>query len=129
MGLLAGGNDMELLARTGVGRDINRHRYTPAEIDAALEQPVVAALARLIRFRNAHPAFGGEFSASGSGAEITLSWVAGDERAELAADLTAGAATVTWDDGHRDPERPAERAAPISRRIARVGKVSADVSA
>ena len=28
VGLLAGGNDMELLRRTGVGRDINRHYYT-----------------------------------------------------------------------------------------------------
>ena len=32
VGLLAGTNDMELLARTRVGRDINRHYYTPAEI-------------------------------------------------------------------------------------------------
>ena len=28
VGLLAGTNDMELLARTKVGRDINRHYYT-----------------------------------------------------------------------------------------------------
>ena len=28
VGLLGGTNDMELLARTGVGRDINRHYYT-----------------------------------------------------------------------------------------------------
>ena len=28
VGLLAGGNDIELLRRTGVGRDINRHYYT-----------------------------------------------------------------------------------------------------
>jgi sucrose phosphorylase len=27
VGLLAGGNDTELLARTGVGRDVNRHHY------------------------------------------------------------------------------------------------------
>ena len=89
----------------------NRHYYTPEDIEADLRRPVVQALLRLIRFRNNHPAFDGEFSASGSGAEITLSWVARDERAELAADLTAGAATVTLDYGHRDQERPAERAA------------------
>src|SRR5438552_2413060 len=33
-GLFGGVNDMELLARTGVGRDINRHYYTAGEIAA-----------------------------------------------------------------------------------------------
>ena len=42
-----------------------RHHYGDKEIGAALEQPVVAALARLIRFRNAHPAFGGELHRRG----------------------------------------------------------------
>jgi sucrose phosphorylase len=32
VGLLAGGNDTDLLADTGVGRDVNRHYYTPDEI-------------------------------------------------------------------------------------------------
>ena len=32
VGLLAGTNDMELLARSEVGRDINRHYYTSAEM-------------------------------------------------------------------------------------------------
>ena len=36
VGLLAGHNDMELLDRTGVGRDINRHHYGRAEIEAEL---------------------------------------------------------------------------------------------
>jgi hypothetical protein len=67
VGLLAGSNDMELLERTGVGRDVNRHYYTEAELRQALDRPVVQALTRLIRFRNAHPAFDGEFSASGQG--------------------------------------------------------------
>ena len=42
---------MDLLARTGVGRDVNRHHYTTAEINADLARPVVRALGRLIRFR------------------------------------------------------------------------------
>ena len=42
-----------------MGRDVNRHHYTIAEIDADLARPVVQALLRLIRFRNGHPAFGG----------------------------------------------------------------------
>jgi len=32
VGLLAGRNDMDLLARTGTGRDVNRHHYSDAEI-------------------------------------------------------------------------------------------------
>lgn len=61
MGLLAGGNDMALLERSGVGRDINRHYYTRTEIDAALQRPVVADLCALIRLRSTHPAFQGHF--------------------------------------------------------------------
>ena len=33
VGLLAGANDLDLLRRTGVGRDINRHYYSRREID------------------------------------------------------------------------------------------------
>ena len=53
VGLLAGGNDMELLRRTGVGRDINRHYYTPDEVQQQLKRPVVQKLLALLRFRNA----------------------------------------------------------------------------
>ena len=52
---------LELLARSGVGRDINRHHYTRDEVQAELARPVVERLLQLIRFRNTHPAFGGEF--------------------------------------------------------------------
>ena len=61
VGLLAGANDMELLRRTREGRDINRHYYTGDEIDSEIQRPVVRALFDLIRFRNTHPAFAGEF--------------------------------------------------------------------
>ena len=61
VGLLAGANDLDLLRRTGVGRDINRHYYSRAEIEAELARPVVRSLLDLIRFRNTHPAFAGEF--------------------------------------------------------------------
>ena len=43
---------MALLAKSGVGRNINRHYYTPEEIDQALQRPVVQSLFELIRFRN-----------------------------------------------------------------------------
>ena len=60
-GLLAGSNDLDLLRRTGVGRDINRHYYTPAELNDQMQRPVVRSLFELIRFRNTHPAFAGDF--------------------------------------------------------------------
>jgi sucrose phosphorylase len=84
VGLLAGGNDMELLARTGVGRDINRHFYTRAEIDAALARPVVRRLFDLIRLRSSHPAFAGEFEAAEvHDDELDLAWRNGAELARL----------------------------------------------
>ena len=52
---------MDLFSRTRVGRDINRHFYSLEEIDEALGQRVVQRLIGLIRFRNAHPAFSGDF--------------------------------------------------------------------
>ena len=61
VGLLAGHNDMDLLARSQVGRDINRHRYTEDEIASDCERPVVRRLIELIRLRNSHAAFNGSF--------------------------------------------------------------------
>jgi sucrose phosphorylase len=52
VGLLAGTNDRDLLRRSGVGRDINRHRYAPDELQQALERPVVRRLRELIKLRN-----------------------------------------------------------------------------
>jgi sucrose phosphorylase len=84
VGLLAGENDMALLARSQVGRDINRHHYSQAEIDSALAQPVVQALLRLIKLRNEHAAFGGLFTLLDSDARtLRLHWQLGMHTAEL----------------------------------------------
>jgi sucrose phosphorylase len=96
VGLLAGGNDMELLARTGVGRDINRHHYTQDEIARDLARPVVAALVGLIKFRNSHPAFAGTVEVGGDGPLVTLTWTNGDHTASLDADLASCQARLTW---------------------------------
>jgi sucrose phosphorylase len=88
VGLLAGENDMALLARSGVGRDINRHRYTLTELSEALKRPVVQQLMALIRLRNDHAAFGGEFSVGGgSSHELVLNWRQGSAELTLVADL------------------------------------------
>ena len=98
VGLLAGTNDMELLARSGVGRDINRHYYTRDEIDRDLARPVVRALLDLIRLRNTHPAFGGTFEAGGHGSTIVLTWTHGEASAVLEADLDTRTARITATD-------------------------------
>ena len=95
VGLLAGGNDLELLARTGVGRDINRHRYAPHEVHDALERPIVRALAALIRFRNVHPAFAGSMRVLDTAEDaLSLEWQHDDERAALHVDFGTRTFTI-----------------------------------
>ncbi|MFP3914739.1 MAG: sucrose phosphorylase, partial [Actinomycetota bacterium] len=78
-GLLAMPNDMELLSRTGVGRDINRPYLDRESITQSLERPVVRRLLGLIRFRNTHPAFGGRFHlGEGSEGVLHLRWEAAE---------------------------------------------------
>ena len=89
VGLLAGGNDIELLRRTGVGRDINRHYYTASELEEQLKRPVVLSLLELLRLRNAHPAFQGTFHAAASAADhMVLVWTHGAAFARLEINLT-----------------------------------------
>jgi len=88
MGLLAGTNDTQLLTRTGVGRDINRHYYSGNEIEHALERPVVRQLLELIRLRNSHPAFNGSFTMADSEDEVLdLRWRNGADYAHFRLDL------------------------------------------
>lgn len=88
VGLLAGENDMALLSRTGVGRDINRSHFSREEIDAALQRPVVQRLLALIRLRNQHPAFGGRFELRESGPTVlSMAWQAGDDEVSLEVDF------------------------------------------
>lgn len=85
VGLLAGGNDMALLAQSGVGRDINRHRYAAGEAEAELARPVVRELLGLIRKRNECPAFTGCFrSEPCPGDSLALRWTHGNDEARLA---------------------------------------------
>ena len=96
-GLFAGANDMSLLERTGVGRDINRRYYTAPEIEAAIQRPVVRGLMDLIRFRNTHPAFAGDFYLPPcSDQELAMEWKAGAEYARLELDLRSMAAEIEY---------------------------------
>jgi sucrose phosphorylase len=101
VGLLAGHNDMALLESTRVGRDINRHRYTPQDITEALERPVVKDLLRLIRLRNSRPAFQGRFECQASDDDtLSLRWCndAGDS-AELSVNLRSLDCRIALGDG------------------------------
>ena len=90
VGLLAGENDMALLESSGVGRDINRHYFTPPELTSAMQKPVVKKLLDLIRFRNTHPAFSGTMQVQLSNdASLHLLWTSADHYARLDVDLAA----------------------------------------
>jgi len=96
VGLLGGTNDMDLLARTGVGRDINRHYYTIAEIEDVLKQSLVQKQIELIRLRNTHPAFKGEFRVDATKENrIELQWQLGDHWIKLQTDLSVPSASIT----------------------------------
>ena len=96
VGLLAGENDMDLLDRTKVGRDINRHYYSREEVLKDLGKPVVQKLVELIRLRNTHPAFSGELKAIAvSASELQLSWIKGSDEAILAVDLLNKKASIS----------------------------------
>lgn len=96
VGLLAGENDMTLLAQNGIGRDINRHYYTLDEIAQALQRPVVQALFELIRFRNQHPAFHGSFSMKETpDSGIALRWDSGEDWAMLEVDFASGSYSLS----------------------------------
>jgi sucrose phosphorylase len=98
VGLLAGVSDVELLHRTAVGRDVNRHHYSAGEVAKALERPVVRALLGAIRLRNGHPAFGGAFSCGGDAATLWMEWSDGAARARLDATPGIGDWTLTLTD-------------------------------
>ena len=83
VGLFNGMDDRELFARSGQGRDTNRHNYTVAEIQDALQQPVTRAIVALARLRK-HNAFEGSFSWAVLGNDrIELRWDNDDEFVSL----------------------------------------------
>ena len=100
VGLLAGENDMELLLKTGVGRDINRHYYSAEEVERQLKKAVVQDLISLIRFRNTHPAFNGRFSIQeGSHTELSLRWETEEDWTQLWVDLSVYTYELSFSDG------------------------------
>ncbi len=105
VGLFAGENDMELLAKTNVGRDINRHYYTKSEVNAHLERPVIQALKELMLFRNNHPAFDGGFNLlETTNNNLHIKWINKEDWAELQIDLGAMKMDITCSSYHKTAE-------------------------
>jgi sucrose phosphorylase len=97
LGLLAGTNDLDLLRRPGESRDIDRHDYTRAELRQRLEAPVVRAFFDLIRFRNSHPAFAGDFRVENSdNSSLVLEWRKDRDWARLEVDLACRRALISY---------------------------------
>jgi sucrose 6(F)-phosphate phosphorylase len=97
VGLLAGENDYEAVVETGERRAINRHNYTLAEIEAAIERPVVRRLFDLIRFRNSYPAFDGAFTVHEAPEDaLRLSWELGAHSCTLHVDLRTQRAEIAY---------------------------------
>jgi sucrose phosphorylase len=97
VGLLAGRNDTDAVARTGEGRELNRHNYSVNEIDQEVQRPVVKKLIELIEFRNAHPAFNGNFVLGESNDhEIILTWNNQDLFAKLYVDFFNMSAKISY---------------------------------
>ena len=90
VGLFAGENDMELLEKTNVGRDINRHYFTKDEINEHLKRPLINDLAELMFLRNNHKAFNGNFNLVATEEHIlNIKWINNNHIAELFIDLIA----------------------------------------
>ncbi len=90
VGLFNGMDDQQLFERSGQGRDVNRHHYTPAEIEQALAQPVTQAIIGLARIRRLS-VFEGNFSWTVTGpTSIKLAWQNGSDSASLEIDTKQG---------------------------------------
>jgi len=99
-GLLAAPNQMELLRRTNVGRDINRPYYDAASLAAALDRQVVRDTLALLRWRTRHGhLFDGTFELLDSpGNELALRWRTDDTTLEARLDVAERTFRVTVGD-------------------------------
>jgi len=97
VGLLAGENDMDLLERSQVGRDINRHYFSREEVLRDLGKPVVQRLLDLIRLRNSHPAFAGQFSSAAPAPNrLLLTWQLNEHHAHLTVNLATKTGSIHY---------------------------------
>lgn len=100
VGLLAGKNDIDLVEKTKLGRDINRHCYTNEEVEKNLKRDVVKALFALCVFRNEYDAFSGKLTVLDSSEEtLHLRWTNGELQTELKAHLPTYKFSIEYIEG------------------------------
>ncbi len=88
VGLFAGRNDWDFYRETRQPRDINRHYYGMDEIEEEFKRPVVQKMNRLMKLRNSHPAFDGEFVLLDTDEHtLGLRWEKDEEYAQLVVDF------------------------------------------
>ncbi|MDR2900131.1 MAG: sucrose phosphorylase [Treponema sp.] len=96
-GLFAAENDEERRLKTGDNREANRHNFTNDEIDEVVKKSIVKRLCNLIRFRNNHIAFGGNFIARENNSnEVDFLWEKGSEYCNLHIDLSTSMGVITY---------------------------------
>jgi sucrose phosphorylase len=89
VGLFAGENDMELLANSNVGRDINRHYFTKSEIEKKMTTSYFKKLKKLMLLRNNHNAFNGDFQLLETNENtLHIKWTCNKDWAELIVNLS-----------------------------------------
>ena len=99
VGLLAGENDVELVEKTQLGRNINRHNYTLKELHTAFKKPVVRRLLRLMKFRNSYPAFEGKLRIEDSPeTQVVLTWTQNNYQTTAYIDLNNYNVNITYFD-------------------------------
>ncbi|MBA6353624.1 sucrose phosphorylase [Colwellia sp. BRX9-1] len=86
-GLLAEGNDITLLSKTNVGRDINRPYLNNERIEQALNKPYTKAIISLIKLRNNTEAFNGEFTVNSNVSTLEMKWQKNDDSTTLIVEL------------------------------------------
>jgi len=98
-GFLAAENDMDLINKTGVFRDINRPYISRNDVEIGLKKGVVKGLIKLIAFRNDHPSFNGNFEvASSSDDTLKLQWNLDKVWSELFINLAEQTMEITFGD-------------------------------
>lgn len=102
-GFLAAENDMALMTETNVHRDINRPYFSFEEIENALDKEVVKRLIKLIKFRNNHPSFEGEFSImTPNDDELVIKWADGNTWSQLQVSLKNKQMSISFDNNGKE---------------------------
>lgn len=79
-GLLFGENDFDRSEVTGDGREINRHNFSLDEIEKIVNTNKFNRLEKLIKFRNHHNSFNGDFTLLETGSkQISIRWQNSDQ--------------------------------------------------